>query len=133
MACTGCGFGAAGNVAPVEQRDYVYGVMPQALVTARAIFGNVAMLEAIGRDYFIRGTGVDSRYATQNTARIETTFSVRLFGPIAIGVRYAVAELESHYKTISTAHQMRGTIGFTISFLGDSGFGAVEWRNPETQ
>src|SRR5476649_1599185 len=96
----GFGFGAAGNVAPVGERDYVYGVMPQALVTVRAIFGNVAMLEATGRDYYIRGTGVDNRYATENNARIETTFSVRLLGPIAIGVRYAVSELESQYKTI---------------------------------
>jgi len=128
----GIGFGAAGNKAPIGQRDYVYGVMPQALFTLRAIYSDVAMIEATARDYYVRGTGVDNRYATENNARLEASFSVRIVGPLAIGVRYAVSELETQYKTITTANQMRGTLGFTVSFLGDSSFGAVEWRNPDS-
>jgi len=127
----GVGFGAAGNKAPIGERDYVYGVMPQGLLALRAIYGDVAMLEAIGREYYVRGTGVDNRYATENNARVETTFSVRVIGPVAIGIRYALSELDTHYKTITTATQLRGTLGFTVSVLGDSGFGAVEWRNAE--
>jgi hypothetical protein len=127
----GVGFGAAGNKAPIGQRDYVYGIMPQALLSLRAIFSDVVMLEAIGRDYYVRGTGIDTQDATLNDARVEAAFSVRILGPIAITVRYAVSALESRYQTITPLNQMRGTLGFTISFLGDSGFGAVEWRNPE--
>jgi len=127
----GGGFGAAGNVAPIGQRDYVYGVIPQGMVTLRAIYSDRLMLEGIGREYYVHGTGVDNRHATENNAHVETTFTVRVVGPFAIGVRYAVSELESHYKTITTAQQMRGTLGFTVSFLGASDFGAVEWRNPE--
>jgi hypothetical protein len=105
--------------------------MPQALLSLRAIFSDVVMLEAIGRDYYVRGTGIDTQDATLNDARVEAAFSVRILGPIAITVRYAVSALESRYQTITPLNQMRGTLGFTISFLGDSGFGAVEWRNPE--
>ena len=129
----GFGFGAAGNFAPVGQRDYVYGVMPQGLFTLRAIFGNVAMLDVTAREYFIRGTGVDNRYALENNAHAETTFSVRLIGPLAIGIRYSLSEQNAEYKTFSQASQTRGILGFTVSFLGNSGFGAVEWRNADNQ
>lgn len=123
----GCGFGAGGNFAPVLNRDYVYGVMPQGLVNLRAIFGNVVALETTGREYFIRGTGTDNRYALENTAHLEATVSVRIIGPLAIGVRYSRSEQDSRFTTLGTSSQSRGILGFTISFLGDSGFGAVNW------
>ena len=127
----GCGFGAAGNRRPIEERDYVYGVMPQSLVAIRAIFGDAAMVDVTGREYFIRGTGVDRRYALANNAHIEASFSVRVVGPLAVGVRYSASEIDAHYRTFSNNSVLRGLVGITVSFLGDSRFGAVEWRNAE--
>jgi hypothetical protein len=129
----GCGFGATGNVAPVGERDYVYGVMPQGLLTLRLIYADRVMLDATGRDYYVRGTGSDNRYATQNNAHAEATLNVRLFGPVAVGIRYAVSERGASYKTLTPSDQLLGSLGFTVSFLGNSGFGAVEWRNLDGQ
>jgi hypothetical protein len=129
----GCGFGAAGNRREIEERDYIYGVMPQTLVAIRTIFGNTAMFDVTGREYFIRGTGVDRRYALANNAHIEATFSVRVIGPLAVGVHYSLSEIDARYRTFSNNSVLRGLAGITISFLGDSSFGAVEWRNAESE
>jgi len=128
----GFGFGAAGNTATaVGEKDYVYGVMPQALITIRAIFDDVAMFDITGREYFIRGTGVDRRYALANNAHVEASFSVRVAGPVAVGVWYNASEIDAHYRTFSHHSVLRGILGFTVSFLGNSRFGAVEWRDAE--
>jgi hypothetical protein len=127
----GFGFGAAGNVAPIGERDYVYGVMPQGLLALRAIFGDTAAIDLKGREYFIRGTGIDKRYAVENNAHAEATVTVRIYGPLAIGVRYGLSEIDAHYRTFSNSSVMSGILGFTVSFLGNSRFGAVEWRNEE--
>ena len=129
----GCGFGAAGNFAPVLDRDYVYGVVPQGLLNLRAIFGNVVALDVTGREYFIRGTGSDNRYALQNNSHTEATLSVRIIGPLAIGLRYSRSEQDSQFKTLGSPSQTRGILGVTISFLGDSGFGAVDWYETDSK
>jgi hypothetical protein len=129
----GFGFGAAGNVARIEEKDYVYGVMPQALVTIRTIFGDTAMFDVTGREYFIRGTGSDKRYALANNAHIESAFTVRVAGPMAVGVWYGVSEIDANYRTFSKSSVMRGTLGLTVSFLGNSGFGVVEPQAAEKE
>jgi hypothetical protein len=130
---SGFGFGAAGNVPKIGDKDYVYGVMPQALVTIRAIFDNTAMFDLTGREYFIRGTGFDKRYALENNAHIESSFSVRVAGPVAVGVWYNASEIDARYRTFSNSSVLRGTLGLTLSFLGNSGFGALDWRNAENE
>jgi hypothetical protein len=125
----GFGFGAAGNTAPVGERDYVYGAMPQSLITIRAIFGDAAMFDVTGREYFIRGTGVDRRHALANNAHIESSFCVRVAGPMAVGVWYGASEIDANYRTFTKSSVLRGFLGFTVSFLGDSRFGAVDWRD----
>src|SRR4030095_10915558 len=54
-ALGGVGFGAAGTVADRAERDYHYGVIPQGLLGLRLIFGERAMLEATGREYYVAG------------------------------------------------------------------------------
>ena len=49
-ALAGLGFGAAGTVADQAERDYHYGLMPQAWLGLRLIFGERAMR------FFITGT-----------------------------------------------------------------------------
>jgi len=127
----GFGFGAAGNVPAVGDKDYVYGIMPQALVTIRTIFGDTAMFDITGREYFVRGTGVDRRVALENNAHIEASFNVRVVGPMAVGAWYGISEIDARYRTFSKSSVMRGTLGLTVSFLGSSGFGVVGSQDAE--
>jgi len=48
-ALAGAGYGAAGSIQRTQDRDYHYGVTPQALLNFRLIFGNRAMIDFTGR------------------------------------------------------------------------------------
>ena len=57
MAFGGAGFGAAGTVGDPDERDYRYGIIPEAILNLRLIAGDRAMLETSVRQYGVVGLG----------------------------------------------------------------------------
>jgi len=144
----GVGFGAAGtSETPVGQRDYHYGVTPQGLLALRLLFGDRAALELTGRGYYVTGTGffgpsnanttgTNGTPVTQAASggseaifRIQTGFNVRVYGRHGLGLQYVESIRDSQYGSQPTRHQSDGTLSLVYTFLGDSHFGAVEWRD----
>jgi len=97
------GFGAAGTVADQAESDYHYGVIPQTLLGLRLIFGERAMLEASGRQYYVIGTGSGPESSTSDfgaetivhfevisgvpfTARLSPRTTVRAGRPVKLAV-----------------------------------------------
>ena len=73
---------------------------PLTLLGLRLIFGDRAMLEATGRQYYVAGTssdretGVDTSHFSQDVIlRGSVGLTVRIFGPHALG--HAVPRLEA--------------------------------------
>jgi hypothetical protein len=141
----GVGFGAAGTT-PVSQgdRDYHYGVAPQALLALRLLFGNRAALELDGRGYYVVGSGqfnslstgsnpVDSAGGSETIMRVKTGFNVRVYRRHGIGLQFVESIRDSQYGNQLSRHQRDGTVSLVYTFLGDSHFGAVEWRNDGSQ
>jgi len=126
----GLGFGPVGTVADREERDYHYGVLPQALLGLRLIFGELAMLEAIGRHYLV--VGVDSAgredIGLETVNRATAGLLVRMVGPHAIGLRYIVSTRDARFAGLRDRHQSVQTVTLSYNFLGQGRFGAVEWR-----
>jgi len=56
---------------------------------------------------------------------------VRVAGPVAVGVWYSVSEIDAYYRTFSNSSVLRGILGLTVNYLGESTFGAVDWRDAE--
>jgi Domain of unknown function (DUF3943) len=134
-ALGGVGFGASGTVADRAERDYRYGVIPQGLVGLRLIFGERAMLEAAGREYYVAGvnsstTGNES-FGREIITRGTVGLTVRLYGPHAIGLQYVVTSRDARFRDLRDRHQSMETVSLSYNFLGHSRFGAVEWRPDE--
>jgi hypothetical protein len=126
----GVGFGAAGET-PVAsgERDYHYGVTPQGLLALRLLFGKRAALELGGRGYYVSGTGSDDAGGSERIVRINTGFNIRVYGRHGIGLQFVESIRDSHYGARPSKHQSDGTLSLVYTFLGDSHFGAVEWRD----
>jgi hypothetical protein len=136
-ALAGLGFGAAGTVADKDERDYHYGLIPHGLLGLRLIFGERAMLEATGREYFVAGTasgpGVStSSFGHENIARGSVGLTVRVYGPHAVGLQYVVTSRDARFPDRRDRHQSVETVSLSYNFLGHTRFGAVEWRPDET-
>ena len=136
-ALGGVGFGAAGTVADRAERDYHFGVVPQVVLGSRLIFGDRAMLEVLGRGFFVAaGSGREGGVSTSNIGgeiigRVNAGFSVRIWGPHALGIQYAVSTRDAHQSGLTDRHQRIDTLSLTYNFLGRTRFGAVEWRGDE--
>jgi hypothetical protein len=133
-ALSGVGFGAAGTINPVGdpatgERDYHYGVVPQALLALRLIFGQAAMLDLTGREYYVSGTGSDNSHGSEHIFRGNASFTVRLYGRHGIGVQYVESHRDAFYANLPDRHQTVGTVSIAYNFLGDINLGAVEWRD----
>ncbi len=131
----GLGLGAAGTVGDRAERDYHYGLAPMALLGLRLIFGDRAMLEATGRQYYVAGTssnretGVDTSHFSQDVIlRGSVGFTVRLWGPHALAIQYLVSSRNTGAPDLHDRHQQVQTVTLSYNFLGHTRFGAVEWR-----
>ena len=115
-ALGGVGFGAAGTVADQAERDYHYGVMPQALLGLRLIFGERAMLEAAGRGYYVvavsAGGGGAEKFERETITRANVGVTVRIYGPHAIGLQYIVSSRNAPFPDLAR-HQTFETVSLS--------------------
>ena len=124
----GIGYGAAGNVAGLGERDYHYGIAPQGLLALRLILGDKAMLDATGRGYYISGLGSTETGGNETIGRLNVGLTVRIYDRHALGIQYLAARRDARYPDRASSHQTAGTLSLVYTFLGDTRFGAVEWR-----
>lgn len=132
-ALGGLGFGAAGTVGDRAERDYHYGLVPQTLLGLRLIFGDRAMLEATGRQYYVAGTGSGggvktNQFGQEIILRANVGLTVRVYGPHAIGLQYLISSRNTGSLDLRDRHQSVETVTLSYNFLGHDRFGAVEWR-----
>jgi len=133
-ALGGVGYGAAGTIEavgdPAEgERDYHFGVCPQALLALRFLFGKAAMLDLTGREYYVSGVGSDDRHGSERIFRGNASLTVRVYGRHALGIQYVQSRRSAYYAEIPNRHQEVETFSIAYNYLGDTRFGAVEWRD----
>jgi len=87
------------------------------------------MLDLTSREYYVTGVGIDKRHGHENILRGQTSLTVRIYGPHALGIQYVASDRDAYYGDLPSRHQTMGTISLVYNFLGDTRFGAVEWRN----
>jgi hypothetical protein len=130
-ALGGAGYGAAGRINRTEDRDYHYGTTPQALLTLRLIFGDRAMVDFTGREYYVSSFLSPERHGWENIMRGEGAVTLRLFDRHGVAVRYAVSHRDASYPSVTYRDQTIETLSLMYVLLGNSGFGAVEWRGDD--
>jgi hypothetical protein len=127
-ALGGVGYGAAGTIHGSGERDYHYGATPQGLLELRLILGDRAMLNVIGQEYYVSGRGSTEDRGSENIARGTASFTVRVYDRHAIALKYITSQRDAHYPDLSRTYQAVETFYLAYTFLGSTGFGAVEWR-----
>ena len=127
-ALTGVGYAAVGTTRSTAENDYHYGLAPQALVALRLIFGERASIDLTGREYFVTRVGAAARGGHDNIARLDASFTVRVYQRHGIALRYLLNRRDAFYPDVGDSSQTRGTIGIFYTFLGHERFGAVDWR-----
>jgi hypothetical protein len=123
----GVGFTAAGeNDNGHGDREYRYGVSPQALVGLRLIYGDVAMFGVTVNDYLILGgSGSASTSGGENIMRTQLSLTVRVGGPHAVGLQFIDSRRDRSYAGIPDPRQSVGALTLFYEFLGDEHFGVV--------
>jgi hypothetical protein len=130
-ALGGVGYAAAGNVTQVGERDYHYGVAPQGLLALRLILGDRAMFDLTGRAYYLTGVGGDDPGGREAIDRLNMGFTVRIYGRHALGLQFIGSHRDAQYPDRADSHQTVGTVSLVYTLLGNTGFGAVEWRDAD--
>lgn len=124
----GAGYGAAGNIQRTEERDYHYGTTPQALVALRLIYANRLMFDVTGREYYVSNFLSPERHGQENIIRVESALTLRVFDRHGVALRYTLSHRDAHYPSVEYRNQTVGAVSLMYVLLGNSGFGAVEWR-----
>lgn len=124
----GAGYGAAGSIQRTEERDYHYGTTPQALVALRLIYANRLMFDVTGREYYVSNFLSPERHGQENIIRVESALTLRVFDWHGVALRYTLSHRDAHYPSVEYRNQTVGAVSLMYVLLGNSGFGAVEWR-----
>jgi uncharacterized protein DUF3943 len=129
-ALVGAGYAAVGTLRGASERDYHYGVAPQALLALRLIFGDKASLDVTARDHFVTRVAAADRGGHDNIARADVSFTWRLHRKHAISVKYLWSHRDATFPDLGDRTQTRATVGIFYTLLGHDRFGAVDWRTP---
>ena len=129
----GAGLGAGGEPPQkVGDRDYHYGIAGRGLLALRLIFGDLAMFDMSGRGHYISKAAGSKPEGTDIISNFEAGLTFRIYGKHALGIQYVALRRDSHYTGLFESHQRLGTLSLLYTLLGDTRFGAVEWRNGYT-
>jgi hypothetical protein len=128
-ALLGVGYAAAGTEHAVTDRDYHYGVAPQALINLRATMGSRWAFDVTGREYFVSRLGAAARGGHENIVRMDAVLTWRVHGRHGVSLKYLGNRRDTSFPDTGDRSQRRGTIGLFYTLLGHDQFGAVEWRD----
>jgi hypothetical protein len=123
----GLGFTAAGeNDNGAGDREYRYGASPQALLTLRLIYGDVAMFGVTANDFLIVGSsGSASTSSNENIMRMQLSLTVRIYERHAVGIQFIDSRRDRSYSSIPDPRQSVGALTIFYMYLGDEHFGVV--------
>jgi len=97
------------------------------LISLRLIFGDRAMIDLTGREYYV-SDALSSESGWENILRSDASATMRVYGRHGVAVRYSSSHRDAKYTDIAYRDQTVGTVSLMYVLLGDSGFGQVEWR-----
>ncbi len=125
----GLGYGAGGEISGFPERSYRYGGTAQGVLDLRFIFGDLAMLDFKGRQYYISDVLATSPEGSETITRLKLGFTVRIHDRHAMGLQYQFSSRDTHFRSIENRNQEVGMVSLVYTFLSDEGFGAVDFSN----
>lgn len=127
-ALASVGYGSAGAIRGAGERDYHNGIAPQGLLTSRLIIGDRLSFEATVRDYYVGGLASRETSGSENIARAEVSLTARIYNLHGLTLKYTYSRRDARYPDTGSTRQSVGALSIAYSFLGQTRFGAVDWR-----
>lgn len=128
-ALASVGYGSSGVIRGTGDRDYHNGITPQGLLTSRFIFGDRASIDVEARDYYVSRLAAGKTGGSENIMRADIALTFRLYNLHGVTIKYAWTTRDAEYSNLAPkTHQSVGAIGISYSYLGQTRFGAVDWR-----
>jgi len=124
----GLGYAAVGTNNGKSERDYHYGLAPQALATLRVIYGKQASIDITGREYFVSDVDDADSGGHDNIVRADIGLTYRVYQKHAFSLKYQWNQRDATFPEFGNRKQSTGTFGIFYTFLGDDGFGETDWR-----
>lgn len=125
----GVGYAAVGSThANASELEYHYGLAPQALISLRTIFGDKASLDLTAREYFVSRVAADGQGGRDNIIRLDASFTMRANRRHAVSIKYLGNRRDASFPERGSMTQSRGAIGIFYTYLGQDGFGKVDWQ-----
>ncbi len=128
-ALAGAGYAAVGTVNGATDNDNDFGLVPQALVALRLIFGNRAAVDTTVREYFVSRIGDAYRSERDTILRADAAFTLRVHRQHALSLRYLLSRRSTGTEAAGDTNQSNASVGLYYVYLGNAGFGAVDWRD----
>lgn len=124
----GVGYTAAGTVRSSDERDFHYGVAPQALVALRLVYGNRFALDVAAREYYVSRVAAADRGGHENVARVDAALTWRVHKQHGISIKVLANRRDARYPDLADRiTQRRETVGIFYTMLGHDRFGAASW------
>jgi len=128
-ATAGLGYAAVGTThGPVGERDYNYGVAPQALLALRLTQGDFASLDLSAREYFVSRVASGTNGGHDNIVRGDAALTFRLDKQQAVTFKVLGNRRDARFANPGTQRQTQVTVGIFYTLLGQDRFGTVDWR-----
>jgi hypothetical protein len=131
-ALAGVGYGAAGTIHGLGERDYHYGVTPQGLLSLRLVVAERAAFDLVARDYYVSRLASSEDRGSENLLRAEASVMTRLYRH-GLSLKYVWTRRSARYPDLGDRIQSRTTLGLFYTFVNDARFGAVDWRHGESE
>jgi hypothetical protein len=123
---TGVGYGAVQTINGTNDRDYHYGMTPQAVETLRMVAANRVSFDVSARQYFVTGIAGFDTPGTDTILRAEVSAAVKVYGRHAVTVRYQTTRRTATFPGFGSQKQSISTVSLAYTVLGPQRLGAVK-------
>lgn len=128
-AMTGLGYAAVGTTrASTSDRDYNYGVAPQALLALRLTQNDQFAVGLALREYFVSSVASGTTGGHDNILRGEASLTWRIAKRRALSFKLLGNRRDARFRTPGSTRQTEMMAGLFFTILGQDRFGVIDWR-----
>ena len=128
-AMAGLGYAAVSTTrGAMTERDYNYGVAPQALLDLRLTHADNASIDLALREYFVSNVASGTNGGRDNILRADASFTYRIAKQHALTLKVVGNRRDARFANPGTQRQSQVTVGIFYTLLGQDRFGVVDWR-----
>jgi len=128
-ALLGLGYAAVGTRnSSASDRDYNYGVAPQALLGLRLTHDDRTSFDMTLREFFVSKVASGTNGGRDNIVRADAALTYRLDKQQAVALKVLGNRRDATFPNGTANRQTQITVGLFYTLLGQDRFGTVDWR-----